>query len=103
MLRRAESVCRDGAEPVMCRDGAETIGRSLSKSSNRAVRRDGADDKSRRHLCRDGADDAEECAVMAQWRRRRNIRRRVCRDGADDADTDDECAVTAQATRRSAP
>ena len=55
------------------------------------------------HLCRDGADDAEECAVMAQWRRRRNIRRRVCRDGADDADTDDECAVTAQATRRSAP
>ena len=110
-------MCRDGAnddaragmaqttgpDDEMCRDGAETIGRSLSKSSNRAVRRDGADDKSRRHLCRDGADDAEECAVMAQWRRRRNIRRRVCRDGADDADTDDECAVTAQATRRSAP
>ena len=64
---------RDGADRAMCRDGADqTIGRSLRSKSivlgpegcavkaqttrqGPQVRRDGADDRSRRRRCRDGA------------------------------------------------
>eukprot|EP00439_Symbiodinium_sp_Y106_P009347 s3520_g1.t1 len=46
-LRRAESVCRDGADRAMCRDGAG--------------------DKTNNEMCRDGAkEEAKEFAEMAQ-------------------------------------